>query len=165
MRGRMGGMRFRKLRIAWSVVCAIASVLLIALWVRSYWWVDFIEAPIGTNGCSLSSVRGHLGLDARPSEAAVTGWHYSGGRMDEPQELADTPQPNSDDDMSNSFSVTTVTTTELPRIVTLTHGLLSLLFAILAALPWLRYRFSLRTLLIATTLVAVVLGAIAYATR
>ena len=31
-------MRFRKLRIAWSVVCGIACVLLIALWVRSYWW-------------------------------------------------------------------------------------------------------------------------------
>ena len=33
-------MRFRKLRIAWSVACLIACVLLIVLWVRSYWWVD-----------------------------------------------------------------------------------------------------------------------------
>ena len=31
-------MRFRKLRIAWSVVWGIACVLLIVLWVRSYWW-------------------------------------------------------------------------------------------------------------------------------
>ena len=29
-------MRFRKLRIAWSVACGIACVLLIVLWVRSY---------------------------------------------------------------------------------------------------------------------------------
>src|SRR4051795_6039764 len=29
-------MRFRKLRIAWSVVWCLACVLLIALWVRSY---------------------------------------------------------------------------------------------------------------------------------
>ncbi len=29
-------MRFRKLRIAWSVVWGLAAVLLIALWVRSY---------------------------------------------------------------------------------------------------------------------------------
>ena len=36
-------MRFRKLRIAWSVVCAIACVLLIALWVRSYWWMDDVQ--------------------------------------------------------------------------------------------------------------------------
>jgi hypothetical protein len=33
-------MRFRKLRIAWSVCCAIACVLLIALWERSYSWSD-----------------------------------------------------------------------------------------------------------------------------
>ena len=39
-RGRMGGMRFRKLRIAWSVVCGVACVLLIVLWVRSYSQTD-----------------------------------------------------------------------------------------------------------------------------
>ena len=35
-------MRFRKLRIAWSVVWGIACVLLIVLWVRSYWQVDIL---------------------------------------------------------------------------------------------------------------------------
>ena len=30
-------MKFRKLRIAWSVVWGVAAVLLIVLWVRSYW--------------------------------------------------------------------------------------------------------------------------------
>src|SRR4051812_31782842 len=34
-----GPMRFRKLRIAFSITCAIACVLLIGLWVRSYWQV------------------------------------------------------------------------------------------------------------------------------
>ncbi len=33
-------MRFRKLRIAWSVFWGLAAVLLVVLWVRSYWWVD-----------------------------------------------------------------------------------------------------------------------------
>ena len=36
---------------------------------------------------------------------------------------------------------------------------------LIAAAPWLRWRFSLRTLLIATTLVAVVLGLIVWAAR
>jgi hypothetical protein len=40
-----------------------------------------------------------------------------------------------------------------------------LVTATLVAAPWLRWRFSLRTLLIATTLVTVVLGLIVYATR
>src|SRR4051794_19852377 len=33
-------MRFRKLRIAWSVFWGLACVLLVVLWVRSYWWED-----------------------------------------------------------------------------------------------------------------------------
>ena len=37
--------------------------------------------------------------------------------------------------------------------------------SLMAAVPWLPWRFTLRTLLIATTLVAVVLGLIVYATR
>src|SRR3954464_13617438 len=36
-------MRFRKLRLAWSVFWGIACVLLIALWIRSYWHIDIIE--------------------------------------------------------------------------------------------------------------------------
>ena len=32
-------MRFRKLRIAWSVAWGVVAVLLIVLWVRSYWMV------------------------------------------------------------------------------------------------------------------------------
>jgi len=48
------------------------------------------------------------------------------------------------------------------------HWLAAILFAVLAALPWvhkLRFRFSLRTLLTATTLVAVVLGLVVWAVR
>src|SRR6185295_19427494 len=37
---RQHAMRFRKLRIAWSVFWGAACVLLIVLWVRSYWWFD-----------------------------------------------------------------------------------------------------------------------------
>ena len=33
-------MRYRKLRITWTVFCGIACVLLLALWARSYWWMD-----------------------------------------------------------------------------------------------------------------------------
>jgi hypothetical protein len=33
---RAAGVRFRKLRIAWSVGCSVLCLLLIVLWVRSY---------------------------------------------------------------------------------------------------------------------------------
>jgi hypothetical protein len=39
-------MRFRKLRIAWSVGCAIACVLLIWLWLCSYAWRDSLGIPL-----------------------------------------------------------------------------------------------------------------------
>jgi hypothetical protein len=45
------------------------------------------------------------------------------------------------------------------------HWFVTLLFIALAAIAWIPGRFSLRTLLIAMTLVAVVLGLIVYATR
>ena len=32
--------KFRKLRIAWSVGWGLVAVLLCVLWVRSYWWVE-----------------------------------------------------------------------------------------------------------------------------
>src|ERR1044072_2809748 len=36
-------MRFRKLRIAWSAPFLVAYVLLVALWVRSYFAADFVS--------------------------------------------------------------------------------------------------------------------------
>src|SRR5689334_19264816 len=38
-------LRFRKLRIAWSVFWGLACVLLIVLWVRSYWCSDVFNGP------------------------------------------------------------------------------------------------------------------------
>src|SRR5262245_28443668 len=37
---------FRGIRIAWSVGCGVLCLLLIALWVRSYWWVEEIIGDI-----------------------------------------------------------------------------------------------------------------------
>lgn len=49
--------------------------------------------------------------------------------------------------------------------VMMPHWFVVLVVATIAALPWLRWRFSLRTLLIATTAVALALGAIVAASR
>jgi hypothetical protein len=89
-------MKYRKLRIAWSVGWALAAVLLIALWVRNY---------------LLYGIRG----------SAFNG------------------------EQDFVFGVVGLT-------------------AIVAALSWLQWsrQFSLRTLLIATTLVAVVLGLVVW---
>src|SRR5262245_2172819 len=36
-------MRFRKLRIAWSLAWGVTAVLLIGLWIRSYWRNDIVS--------------------------------------------------------------------------------------------------------------------------
>src|SRR5712671_2831573 len=73
-------MRFRKLRIAWSVACGIACVLLIVLWVRSYWWFDSAVGPIsGTRFLVVSSGYGrlHARLDNRLNLSRDDGnWHF-----------------------------------------------------------------------------------------
>ena len=45
------------------------------------------------------------------------------------------------------------------------YWFLVLLSAVFAAAPWIRHQFSLRTLLIATTLIAVLLGLIVWLVR
>jgi hypothetical protein len=51
------------------------------------------------------------------------------------------------------------------RIVAVPHRLLAMIIATIGLASWLRRRFTLRTLLIATTVVAVVLGLIVWAVR
>lgn len=139
----------------------IECVLLLVLWVRSYWRWDYVESPICSNGFYLNSFRGRLGLDAGVADSPIIAWSYSAVSLDSFQTQATIPQPISCNDMNVSVSVST---TELPRIVSCPHGFAVLLFATLAVAPWIR-RFTLRTLLIATTLVAVVLGLIVWAVR
>ena len=141
-------MRFRKLRIAWSVMWGLIAVLLCMLWLRSYEWNDIVFMTSTTSvtttfGSNCGSIYYFHGMTTGPSRD----WTINSGEAAEPGpkfELRHT---------AREFWV------EVPFWI----GLAPL--AILVGAPWLRSRFSLRTLLIATTLVAVVLGAIVYATR
>ncbi len=62
-------MKHRKLRIAWSVAWGVLAVLLIALWVRSYWWVDSIDIHISesTHAC-LGDLPGVIELQRVPPQ-------------------------------------------------------------------------------------------------
>jgi hypothetical protein len=56
------GMRFGKLRIAWSVGWGILCLLFVALWVRSYRWVDILGNWPPTD---IVSYQGRLYYDGR----------------------------------------------------------------------------------------------------
>jgi hypothetical protein len=149
-------MRFRKLRIAWSVVWGLAAVLLIVLWVRSYSTLDNIAGHLLFNpAVSCTSAYGRLGFGKQNVKAP---WKFSyhnsvldeksfGGRPKEPRKWF----------MFQRMPFATS--------ISVPHGFFASLALAAGITPWLPWRFSLRTLLIATTLVAVMLGAMVYAAR
>ncbi len=141
-------MRFRKLRIALSATCLIACVLLIALWVRSYSRVDSV------NGVLYSDVQFDLSSLSGCTLAEVWG----GTPLSLPQ--YDTYRNTESDFSSPAFII--VGRSEQPGgsgFVVISPYWFSLVFTI-ALTRSLGYpgAFGLRTLLFATTLVAVELG-------
>jgi hypothetical protein len=144
-------MRFRKLRIAFSIACIVPCVLLVELWVRSYWWSDSaygylssarqfeLNSELGSFTVGVWDCDRHLVptvssyLMTEPSEAAPFGF-----RMDE----------SPGEGFGYGFYSP--------------YWLAVLLGSGVAAAPWIKWRFSLRTLVLATTLVAVVLGLIVW---
>jgi hypothetical protein len=157
---------FRKLRIAWSVAWGILAVLLCVLWVRSYWWVETAYWDITTTRrISISSMPGALWFDTSIHGPFPTlpGWPIKKDCEDTDRWLK----------VSHIFPVPSRMWGEflLRRSDTLAVMIMPLWFAIIgvigiAAAPWLPFkRFSLCTLLIATTLVAVVLGLIVWLSR
>jgi hypothetical protein len=138
-------MKFRKLRIAWSVCWGLIAVLLTALWVRSYWQVNTLNT---LHGYEIVVKQGKLDLRERlkyPVLPTVTEIVSNPWLLTRPTP----PRP------------TIVVAASIPLWIPVVFG------SQLAAAPWIPWqkRFSLRTLLIATTLVAVLLGAVIWAVR
>jgi hypothetical protein len=55
-------MKYRKLRIAWSVGCGTLCLLLIVLWVRSYSFRDSVWLPGSNYGLQINSLTGHFAV-------------------------------------------------------------------------------------------------------
>ena len=152
-------MRFRKLRIVLSVGWGVLAVLFVVLWVRSYWWWDWYNSrTVARQNVTIGSTQGWLGIVIRIGTMPGV-----------------PPRPN---------SLVSVPVGELPAAngqwelntfhypwggwecsMTIPHCLLVVSTSMFAVAPWLPWRFGLRTLLTATTLVAVLLGMIVYAVR
>ena len=167
-------MRFRKLRIAFSVTCGIACVLLIVLWVRSYWSDDSVNhatrlaSPSGQISAHLIGCRsfhGTIRFLYVPDTPLIRELPQYGWQVDShPIELG------------FGEVLPSMLTFEREKFgsdgfaITVPDWVMVVILAALAGAPWLRWpkkfsRFTLRTLLIATTLVAVVLGLVVWLVR
>jgi hypothetical protein len=163
-------MRFRKLRITWTVFCGIACVLLIVLWVRSYWRGDLIGV-VGNRSLHIRSEQGLIFTDVSTADAGDRrGWRH---RM-WPQTPDWSPWSGLGrhwwDRLGFGHYVGSTSTNQRVDQFVVPHYFVVVIAGLLAALPVAskyssRRRFSLRTMLIATTLVAVVLGLIVYSIK
>src|SRR5262245_22850594 len=140
-------MRYRKLRIAWSMVWGVVAVLLIVLWVRSYSWDDCGSVHI--------PLMNWLGFRSNNGAETV----YINIIQSFQFELVSHPANHLLDSVPNyhGFGILHYSPSLAVRVP---HWLSVLFVSALGTLPWLRCRFTLRTLLVATTLIAIVLGLI-----
>jgi hypothetical protein len=147
-------MKHRKLRIAWSVAWGIVAVLLIVLWLRSYSRADMIAGySPSTFVFGLGSRQGSLGVE----------WQ-AGATFFSVRQLK-----------AGSFPLGTAPSVrfyyERTRRGTIAIGVpiwfpMCLLATVVSA-PWVRWpnRFSVRILLLTTTLVALLLSRIVMSIR
>jgi hypothetical protein len=158
----------RLLRIAWSVGWGILCLLLAVLWVRSYWWSDIVSYR--PDKVTLHRAYSHDGLVIfRDNSTGLLLMH-------DPPDIGWTLRTSWSPKHSRQEASAPllkrifrrVTWSDWSRVFDLhTPYWLMVMFATaLGSAPWLfGRRFSLRTLLIATTLVAVVLALVVYAGR
>jgi hypothetical protein len=163
-------MRFRKLKIVWSAWWALSAVLLVTLWARSHRYWDQLYCPICLEAYTSADWEGRIITIQSASGKIAASWSAGAGHW-----LWHISAPLSDGDLVSPYL--SRTSDDPPRgligfAVYKQYGLhpticapiwfLVLVAVALGSLPWIAYarRFSLRTLLIATTLVAVLLGLI-----
>jgi hypothetical protein len=156
-------LRFRKLRIAWSVVCGALCVLLVLLsihtsrnQVKGATWIS------KSHYISFVAFRHWVEADVERPNWEPHGYFHS-NYVANPDPLTSPPRRWHLGPLTQTGSAWRVA-------IRIPLWLLVVLSTVISALPWsstiasLR-RFSLRSLLVATTLVAVALGAIVLAAR
>jgi hypothetical protein len=145
----------RWLRIAASVVCLVVCVELISLWIRSYWACDiaYVE-DIG-----VISAQGYVLCGYLHTPDQLVNWGFRTVPASEWQNVFAREWKKK---LRFNYGL-------IPGgfLISVPHWSLASTVAALAFAPWIPWstRFSLRTLLIVTTLVVVVLGCVVWAVR
>jgi hypothetical protein len=165
-------MRFRKLRIAWSVGIGIAFALLIVLWARSYSFVDQYYHHVWAKWLLVQSREGQVLICLTPASEVPQDHEWWGGQT---IEIWGSSAPASELPFCLKWFMPfheVAPYQDLYRSLIVPHWFLvalSAIFAIAPYAPWKwrtqKMRFSLRSLLIATALIAVVLALAIYAAK
>jgi hypothetical protein len=154
--------KVRFLRVAVSMVFLTLCLVFVVLWVRCYWLIDTLWGPVTNNGqVAIVSMQGQLFLGTNytpgyPSWTRQSGYLYSKWRS-----VWTVLFPRRD-----AFGFALVVDSNNLGI-TIPYWLTVFSTSVIAWLPWAHWsrRFSLRTLLMAMTLSAMVLGMAVYGIR
>jgi hypothetical protein len=138
----------------------VVAVLLVALWVRSYSWTDAVYIHSAYNSSlKVASLDGQFLI--RLTGAPGSLWSLKSSRNSGSGSAAYVDEENGMKRVRQGQWFTLMWANTDPTLFAPQWFPIALL-TMLAFVPWLRWRFSLRTLLIATTLVAVALGLIVW---
>jgi hypothetical protein len=119
--------------------------------VRSLWIADYVIV-FGDPQYSFTSARGELWFHREPSKIIGEGWTYNSYRFD----VHHWPLPRGTNALGVHIDVNNPGYTLIP------HLFVAMVAGAMCAAPWMRWRFSIRTLLIATAFVATLFGMTAY---
>jgi hypothetical protein len=156
-------MNYRKLRIGFSAMCLIGCALIIVSWVASYYYYHAIDRPISSNhSISIGAYRGMVFVSSY-SYVQQPSWELQ--LMDVKDFDADFEQQLDQITTFRVASLLRITKTAGSVSVLMTHGMFAALLALGSIVSWRTSQYSLRTLLIGMTLLAVGLGAIVYSVR
>lgn len=159
----MGKLMRRKLRIAWSVVCQSACVLVLVLWMRSYFVWDSPNGPFfGNRWIQLNSLRGHLfaSVHDRKKPGDFSAWNFRVLRVDGLTDRGATGTVTWDFAWKIDGVGFGLVEAGKSRTLFVRYWFLVLVSTALAAIPWIEWpwRFRIRTLLIWMSLFAILLG-------
>jgi hypothetical protein len=163
----------RYLRIAFSATCGLACVLLIVLWISSHWWNIGWSLALKDQSLEIDSCGGLLQIHSGPFEdpdwPELFSLHHPYDPIMDEQFLESVFNVDAHDKLPFTLRIAGLYAGR-PRDgldIFVSHLYPIAITAVTALVVWRRFsgRFSLRTLLIATTLVAVVLGLIVWAAR
>jgi hypothetical protein len=147
-------MKYRKLRIAWSVVWGVLALMLIVLWVRSYWRLDSFGLYGAPSTKAATSYNGAISASIIFHELGRPRWHCTSEPNIDPADFRGLLSIEFYDDRKQDMLLAA-----FPHWV----GIVALV--ICASAPWTLRRFRLSTLLITTTLIAILLGLMVHANR
>ena len=142
----------RWLRVSFTAVCLLVCVLLVALWVRSYTMVHTLYVYRNVHHAYIHSVQGKLILQDFALQNPLSHGHWLSYKPGQASEFIE--------DSVEGLAGKNFCFKRRGQFwdVSVPHWFPASIALSLATLPWLPWRFSLRTLLIAVMLLSIALG-------